>query len=117
MKKILLTSFAIIVLLTIIFFTSFNTDRSYTPIISSTATLNFPNSIAGAAADLTMTLTGAVSGDAVVIGVPSGSAVANGNFTGWVSASNTITIRFSNTDVLSDLDPPSGVFRATIIKQ
>ena len=84
--------------------------------ITATATLDFPSTAAGAKSDLTMTLTGAVNGEAICLGVPNGSIVANGVFTAWVSAANTVTVRFTNTNLATALDPASGTFTATIVR-
>lgn len=84
--------------------------------LTNTATLDFPNTVAGTSSDLTITVTGAADGDVVAIGVPNASTVANGCFTAWVSASNTVTIRYSNNDALSAYNPASGTFKATIIR-
>jgi hypothetical protein len=90
--------------------------KAYTPSIFNTTTLDFGSTLPGAATDLTMTVTGAVVGDNVILGVPNGSVPANGLFVGWVSASNTVKIRYINTDVLTTYDPASGSFKALIIK-
>jgi hypothetical protein len=88
----------------------------FTGTITNTATLDFPSTAAGTSSDLTITVTGAADGDAVSIGVANGSTVANGCFTAWVSATNTVTIRFSNNDLVAALDPASGTFKATVLK-
>lgn len=85
-------------------------------VITATATLDFPSTLAGASSDLTITVTGAVVGDSVAIGVPDGSTLANGNFTAWVSAADTVKIRFANNSLTLALDPASGTFKATVIK-
>ncbi len=63
--------------------------------------------------DLTFTLTGAAPGDAVAPGWPSGMA---GGLIGnmWVSAANQITVRLCAMG--QDVDPPSAVFSAAIIR-
>jgi hypothetical protein len=80
--------------------------------LSGTATLDFANQAAIGCNDLTITVTGAAVGDTVAIGVPNGS-VPNGTafFTGWVSATDTVTTRYCN---LVSGDPASGTFRATV---
>jgi hypothetical protein len=84
--------------------------------LTTTSTLDFGSTAAGSSTDLTITLTGSAVGDAVMIGVPNGATLSNGCFTAWVSATNTITVRFSNPDLISALDPASGTFRVSIIK-
>lgn len=82
-------------------------------VLSGTATLNF-DLTAVVAEDLTITVTGAADGDVVAIGVPNGSVTATAQFTGWVSAADTVTVR-CRTSVVGE-DPASGTFRATVIK-
>lgn len=94
-----------------------NKPPAYVPTISATATLNFGPTLPASSTDLTMTITGAVLGDAVFLGVPNGSMPANGGFTAWISATNTGTVRYFNMDALSTLDPASGVFKLILIKQ
>ncbi len=97
-------------------FTTVNigTGTTITQVLSATATLDFANQAAIGCNDLTITVTGAALGDAVDIGVPNGS-VPNGtaSFTGWVNATNTVTIRYCQ---LVSGDPASGTFRATVTK-
>lgn len=81
--------------------------------LSNTATLDFPSTSANGQSDLTMTVSGAAVGDAVSISIPNGSAT-NGTFVGWVSAADTVTIRFHNTNGVND--PASGVFKAVVFK-
>ena len=82
-------------------------------VLSATATLNF-DLTALVVEDLTITVTGAASGDTVSIGVPAGSVTATVQFTGWVSAADTVTIR-ARTSVVGE-NPASGTFRATVTK-
>jgi hypothetical protein len=84
--------------------------------LSATATLDFPSTAAGTASDLTITVTGAALGDTVSVGAPNGSVTTNGGYWGWVSASNTVTVRYMNTNLVTTEDPASGTFRATIVK-
>ena len=85
-------------------------------IISATATLNFPNTLPGTGSDLTITLTGAVDGDVVLLGVPNGSIPsANCGFFAWVSAADTVTVRFLNAGSLAT-DPASGTFRVAVVR-
>jgi len=82
-----------------------------TAIYSATATLDFPNTSSNASSDLTMTVTGAVVGDTVMLGLPASPAV--GSFSGWVSATNTVTVRYHNSSGGSS-DPASATYRATV---
>lgn len=85
-----------------------------TKILSATATLDFGSTVAGASTDLTITVTGAAVGDSVAIGAPNASVPAGGVFFGWVSATNTVTVRYANNSLLTTYDPASGTFRATV---
>lgn len=97
------------------FYADVSTNRYYlTRTLTNTATLDFPNTSSNSSSDLTMTVTGAADGDVVAIGVPNGSYTA-GLFVGFVSAANTVTIRFHNTSG-GGVDPTSGTFRASVIK-
>lgn len=82
-------------------------------VLSSTATLDFASLVSIGCEDLTITVTGASLGDTVSLGVPNSSVVANGTFTGWVSAADTVTVRFCT---MVSGDPASGTFRATVTK-
>ncbi len=84
--------------------------------LTNTATLDFGNTLAGTVSDLTLTVTGAADGDAVALGVPNGSYPATGTFTAWVSAANTVTVRYANNSLTLAQDPASGTFRASVIK-
>jgi hypothetical protein len=81
--------------------------------IDATATLNFPSTLLTAVSDLTVTVTGAAVGDVVSIGVPNGSVTATGSYWGWVSATNTVTVRFSPK---ATEDPASGSFKVSVFK-
>jgi hypothetical protein len=87
-----------------------------TSIISATATLDFPSIAADSFADLTITVTGAVSGDTVVANPIAGSAITDVIYDAWVSAANTVTIRAINNSSTVARDPASGTFRATVIR-
>jgi hypothetical protein len=81
-------------------------------VVSATATLDFGNTTTLTSTDLTITVTGAAVGDSVAIGLPA-APDANGCFTGWVSAADTVTVRFNNYSVGS-IDPASATYRATV---
>jgi hypothetical protein len=83
--------------------------------LSVTATLDFSSTSAQSSADLTVTVTGAAVGDTVALGVPNASVSANSSFTAWVSATNTVTVRFNNYSS-GAIDPASGSFRATVVR-
>jgi hypothetical protein len=83
--------------------------------ISGSATLDFGNTSAQNSADLTITVTGAADGDVVSLGVPNGSVNANTCFTAWVSATDTVTVRFNNYSS-GAVDPASGTFKIKVLK-
>lgn len=81
-------------------------------ILYGTATLDFPSTSAGGTQDLTITVTGAANGDVVSLGAPNGS-VGSGLYFAWVSASNTVTVRFYNPTGGS-INPTSGTFKVKV---
>jgi hypothetical protein len=86
--------------------------------ISNTAALDFPSTAAGTCEALTITLTGAAVGDAVILGVDNAS-IPGVNYiypTAWVSATNTVTVKGCNIQTVSALDPASGTFKVAIFK-
>jgi hypothetical protein len=85
-------------------------------ILSNSATLDFGSTAAGASSDLTITVTGAADGDVTAVGVVNASTNANGVFTSWVSAANTVTVRFTNTNLVTAIDPASGTFKVKVFK-
>lgn len=87
--------------------------KTYLPTVN--ATLNFPNTTAQTSSDLTVTVTGAAVGDLVNVGLPA-SIDANSNYSWWVSASNTVTVRFNNYSAGS-INPASGSFNIYVTKQ
>jgi len=90
-----------------------NGGATVTKILSATATLNF-DLTALTVEDLTITVTGAADGDVVTLGVPNGSITTSVQYTAWVSAADTVTVR-ARTSAVGE-NPASGTFRATIIK-
>jgi hypothetical protein len=83
--------------------------------LTNTAALNFSSVSAQSFVDLTLTVTGAATGDAVALGTPTEAVTAGIAYTAWVSATNTVTVRAHNYTA-GPLDPASGTFRATIIR-
>ncbi len=81
--------------------------------LTGSATLDFPSTGSGAVADLTVTVTGASVGDVVSVGVPNGSVTATATYWGWVSATDTVTVRFSPK---ATEDPASGTFKIKVFK-
>lgn len=78
-----------------------------------TAVLNFPSTAANSSSVLTVTVPGAVDGDFVKLAAPNASVPANGHFYAWVSAANTVSVRFVNNTVAA-IDPTSGTFRVVV---
>ncbi|MEY3387080.1 MAG: hypothetical protein RIR53_1891 [Bacteroidota bacterium] len=88
---------------------------SWRQLAVGSAALDFPNTATRTSSDLNITVTGAASGDMVALGVPNAAVVANTNYTAWVSADNTVTVRFNNYDN-ADKNPVSATFKVTVIK-
>ena len=84
-----------------------------TKILTATATLNFPSISAASQADLTITVTGAATGDEVIMSLPAAPA-AGIVFNAFVSATNTVTIRASNITALA-VDPASASYGVIVI--
>ncbi|HPS16757.1 MAG TPA: hypothetical protein PKY41_06000, partial [Bacteroidales bacterium] len=85
-------------------------------LLSASAALDFPKTDKLSSSDLTITVTGATVGDVVAIGVPNSAAIANTCYTAWVSAANTVTVRFNNYNNNTAQDPAYDTFKVTIIK-
>lgn len=83
--------------------------------LTASATLDFPSTGGGSSSDLTVTVTGAADGDVVSIGVPNGSVPGTSGYFAWVSAADTVTIRFANQSG-SSADPASGIFKVLVWK-
>lgn len=77
--------------------------------LSATASLNFGATAAASCDALTVTVTGAVDGDTVEIGLPAalGTSDANQIFYGYVSATNTVTVKRCNIQTLTALSNPA----------
>ncbi|MEP6725775.1 MAG: hypothetical protein ABJC98_08170, partial [Bacteroidota bacterium] len=83
--------------------------------LTATATLDFPLTATVSSSNLTITVTGAADGDVVQLGVPNASATTNGCFTAYVSAANTVTVRFNNYTA-AGVNPASSTFRVSVIR-
>lgn len=103
-------------------FTAPNTFADAQPIFGDivgywggSAALDFGNIAAIGCEDLTISVMAAKAGDPVILGVPNAS-VPNGTaeFTAWVSADGTVTVRYCN---LVSGDPASGTFKVSGINQ
>jgi hypothetical protein len=83
--------------------------------LNASASLDFPSTANNGVSNLTITLAGALDGDAIFLGVPNVNIAPLTNYTAWVSAPDTVTVRFTNqTGAISD--PPAGTFRVVIVR-
>lgn len=64
----------------------------------------------------TVTVTGAADGDVVSLSVPNASQTTTGSFSAWVSAINTVTVRYRIAALVGSEDPTSGTFKVTVTK-
>jgi hypothetical protein len=78
------------------------------------ALLDVPITGPQTSSDSPFTVTGAALGQPVILGVPNVASSANTNYTAWVSAANTVTIRFNNYSS-SSVNPPSGSFTIVVL--
>jgi len=83
-------------------------------ILSGTATLDFPNTLTQTSSDLTITVAGAVVGNAVSLGTPA-APNANSSYTAFVSAADTVTVRFNNYSA-GAINPASGSFTVKVFQ-
>lgn len=84
-----------------------------TKVLSASASLNFPSISAAGQQDLTITVTGAATGDEVVMALPA-APTAGLIFNAFVSAANTVTVRASNITA-SPIDPAAATFGVIVI--
>jgi hypothetical protein len=88
----------------------------YSVPLTGSATLDFPSTNNGNKSDLTINgITGAEEGDVVALGIQNSVNLNHSCFTAWVSAANTVTVRFSNYGTGS-LDPVSATFKVKVFK-
>ena len=83
-------------------------------VFKTIALLDVPITGAQTSSDTPFTVTGAVLGQPVILGVPNVSSSANTSYSAWVSAANTVTIRFNNYSSAS-VNPPSGSFSIVVL--
>lgn len=91
-----------------------NSGAAVTAFLAATATLDFGSTLTATSTDLTVTVTGAAVNDFVQVAPPA-APNANTCFTGWVSAANTVTVRFNNYSG-GTVDPASGSYRVLVTK-
>ena len=83
--------------------------------LTGSNTLDFGNTGQQSSADLTISVTGAAVGDIVSLGVPNAAVNANTCYTAWVSAADTVTVRFNNYSSGS-VNPTSATFKVYVHK-
>lgn len=88
---------------------------SISNVFSAQANLDFPETNPSEFSELTMSVSGALPGDVVCLGLPTGamSSECNVFYTAWVSDTDTVTIRFSVC--CPPQNPPPGYFRVCVI--
>lgn len=82
-------------------------------VLTGSASLDFPSTSAQSSSDLTITVTGAATGNVVDVGVPNASVLSNSSFTAWVSATNTVSVRFNNYSSGAQ-NPAAGTFKVAV---
>lgn len=83
--------------------------------LSTTVDLNFGSIGADSEATLTITVTGAATGDPVSISLPAAFTAGLILAGAWVSSANTVTVRLRNTTAVA-IDPASGSYTALVHK-
>lgn len=86
---------------------------SFSGVFSTNATLDFPSIDANGVTNLTVSIAGVAANDTVIVGPPT-TATAGITFGGYVSASDTVSVRAANPTV-NAIDPASATYRVTII--
>jgi hypothetical protein len=98
-----------------LFFSPSTTRHTVNHGLTGSSTLDFPSTTTLLSADLTITVTGAAQGDVVSLGVPNAAVNANTSYSAWVSAANTVTVRFNNYSS-GTVDPASALFKVFVTK-
>jgi hypothetical protein len=98
-----------------LFFSPSTTRHTVNHGLTGSATLDFPSTTTLLSADLTITVTGAADGDVVSLGIPNAAVNANTSYSAWVSAANTVTVRFNNYSS-GTVNPASGSFKVFVTK-
>lgn len=98
-----------------LFFSPSTTRHTVNHGLTGSATLDFGSTNAQLSTDLTITVTGAADGDVVSLGVPNAAVNANTSYSAWVSAANTVTVRFNNYSS-GTINPASGTFKVFVTK-
>jgi len=87
--------------------------NALTNIFAASATLDFPSTGPNDYSDLTMTVTGAIDGDVCSVGVKNSEVYTHTLYFCWVSANDTVTIRFSNEHSGAH-DPASAIYKVSV---
>lgn len=90
-----------------------DSDGTLAVTLNGSATLDFPSTASNTESNLTITVTGAVVGDVISLGAP--AIAANTMYLAFVSAADTVTVRFRNL-TLASIDPASATFKVKIFK-
>lgn len=98
-----------------------NGGTAVTKILSATASLDFTALAANSCEVLTITVTGAVDGDTVTLGVPNALADVDGAtertvFYGFVSAADTVSVRRCNVTAVITANPAAATVRAMVTR-
>jgi hypothetical protein len=100
-----------------LFFSPSTTRQTVFKGLANSASLDFPSvSASGGVQKLTITVTGAATGDEVSIGIPTAAITDGIMWYAYVSATDTVTIVATNATA-GALDPASGTFKAAVIKR
>jgi len=95
------------------FFTALPTAISWTKGFNQTATIDFPNTLANAQSNATVTVIGARAGDAVQVSPL--ADVSGIIFTGVVTANDTVTVYAKNFTVAA-INPASQIYRIVVLQ-
>jgi hypothetical protein len=98
-----------------LFFSPSTTRHTVNHGLTGSATLDFPSTTTLLSADLTIAVTGAADGDVVSLGIPNAAVNTNTSYSAWVSAANTVTVRFNNYSS-GTVNPASGTFKVFVTK-
>ena len=85
-------------------------------VVVTATNLNFGTVAAQSSGDVTVTVTGAAVGDIVNLGVDNAAVLANSSYTAWVSAVNTVTVRFNNYSVGAQTPGTTNTFKVQVTK-
>ncbi|MCX6300986.1 MAG: hypothetical protein NTW82_02275, partial [Bacteroidia bacterium] len=99
------------------FFVTNGTANRYTLAKTLTATLTYDllPTASMTSQDFPITVTGAAIGDVVALGIPNTSNDPNSSYSAWVSAANTVIVRFNNYSAAA-IDPADGTYRVSVLK-